>query len=73
MQFGINLKNKNGRWKSFPTLHIFEGIQSYSNCGKVKKNDKRIILFNKKPKHLIYVVCEHCVYSKPNLRKELYS
>ena len=70
MKFGYLKSNKNLRWP-FPTLHIFEGVQPRSACGKVAVDNKRLILSGDVPSTLT-TVCEHCVYGRPNLRSKIY-
>ena len=70
MKLAYNPKNRNARWP-FPTLHVFEGVQDYSNCGRLRRDNNKLIWVSNVKGHLT-VVCEHCVYGRPNLRYRLY-
>ena len=68
----INPKTKNKRWP-FPTLHVFEGIQEYSHCGRIAREDERLTISSEPPAGVMWTVCEKCVYGRPTLRDEIYT
>lgn len=70
MKFGYLKRNKNTRWP-LPTLHVFEGVQSRSHCGKIAIDNRHLVFSEEVPSTLV-TVCEHCVYGRPNLQAKIY-